>query len=219
MTVTKAVRIRARTLSKRVARRAKYEQVKRLSAYPMDISPTSRISLLARLRTPVILGDWSTIDSGTIFKGNGQVTIGRYCEIGHNVLVITSNHRMTGANMLYQIHSHHGWPVPVADQGPTTIGHGVWIGDEVILLPGAVIGDGAVCAAGAVVAGDVAPFTIVGGVPAKPIRRRFADDVIELFEKLRWWDWPPERVARNRRFFEQDLDGLTPDEVRELIVD
>jgi virginiamycin A acetyltransferase len=134
------------------------------------------------------------------------------------VLVITSNHRVTGANMLYQIHSHHGWRIPATEEGPTTIGHGVWIGDHVIVLPRVDVGNGAVCAAGAVVTRNVPPFTIVGGVPAEPIKRRFGDDVVQLLEEIRWWDWSEDRIARNRRFFEQDLKEFTADDIRALIV-
>lgn len=100
---------------------------------------------------------------------------------------------------------------------PTTIGHAAWVGDGVTVLPGVTIGDGAVCAAGAVVTQDVAPFTIVGGVPAKPIRRRFSDEVVAALLELAWWSWPEERIARNRRFFEADLASLDARQVRALV--
>ncbi|MBP0618123.1 DapH/DapD/GlmU-related protein [Jiella mangrovi] len=70
------------------------------------------------------------------------------------------------------------------------IGHDVWIGHGATILPGVTIGNGAVVGAGAVVSRDVAPYTIVGGVPARLIRRRFSETVAERMERLAWWDWP-----------------------------
>lgn len=75
-----------------------------------------------------------------------------------------------------------------ADQG-VEIGHDVWIGARAIVLPGVTVGNGAVVAAGAVVTDDVAPYTIVGGVPAEPVRRRFSPDVAARVEATEWWDW------------------------------
>ena len=73
--------------------------------------------------------------------------------------------------------------------GRVKVGNDVWIGGGVTILNGAQIGDGAVVAAGAVVAKDVAPYTIVGGVPAKVISQRFSEDEIRSLEKIAWWDW------------------------------
>ena len=77
------------------------------------------------------------------------------------------------------------------------IGNDVWIGYEALILAGVTVGDGAIIAAHAVVTKDVPPYTIVGGVPAKPIRKRFDDDTIAALEKLRWWDWDEERIREN----------------------
>ncbi len=74
------------------------------------------------------------------------------------------------------------------------IGNDVWIGHAAILLPGVTVGDGAVIAAGAVVSRDVEPYTIVGGVPARPIRKRFPDSVAHSLRRIAWWDWPDELV-------------------------
>ncbi|MBB1248533.1 hypothetical protein H2O14_06945 [Rhizobium sp. G21] len=74
------------------------------------------------------------------------------------------------------------------------IGHDVWLGHGVTVLPGVTIGNGAVVGAGAVVSRDVAPYTIVGGVPARLIRERFDRIVAEKYERLAWWDWDHDRL-------------------------
>ena len=86
---------------------------------------------------------------------------------------------------------------------PIRIGNDVWIGQNVLILPGTTIHDGAVCAAGAVVTHDVPPYTIVGGVPAKPIRKRFPDDTIQRLLKIQWWNWSEEKIQNNLEFFYQ----------------
>lgn len=92
---------------------------------------------------------------------------------------------------------------PTRKNPPVNIGNDVWIGQNVIILPGVTIHDGAVCAAGAVVTHDVPPYTIVGGVPAKPIRKRYSDDVIEKLLSIRWWDWTDEKIRENIEYFYQ----------------
>ena len=75
-----------------------------------------------------------------------------------------------------------------------TIGHDVWIGHGATILPGISVGNGAVIGAGAVVSRDVAPYTIVGGVPAKLIRERFPPEIAERMDMLSWWDWEHTRL-------------------------
>ena len=79
-------------------------------------------------------------------------------------------------------------------KGNTVVGNDVWIGQNVTILPGVSIGDGAIIGAESVVAGDVAPYTIVAGNPARLVRRRFDHKTQALLEQLRWWDRPPEEI-------------------------
>lgn len=85
----------------------------------------------------------------------------------------------------------------IRDNRPVVIGNDVWIGAYVSILPGVRIGDGAVIAAGAVVTGDVEPYAIVGGVPAKTIRYRFDEEMIKKLLEVKWWEWSVEEVEKN----------------------
>ena len=73
----------------------------------------------------------------------------------------------------------------------------MWVGYGAVILAGVTVGDGAIIGTRAVVTKDVPPYTIVGGIPAKPIRKRFSEDTIAALLELRWWDWPEERIAQN----------------------
>ena len=83
------------------------------------------------------------------------------------------------------------------NKGDIVIGNDVWIGYEAVILAGVTIGDGAVIGARAVVTKDVAPYTVVGGVPARSVKKRFSDGTIQRLLELRWWDWPEERIREN----------------------
>lgn len=99
----------------------------------------------------------------------------------------------------------HDWkeaPLPITNKGDTLIGHDVWIGNSVTIMQGIQIGHGAIIATNSVVTKNVEPYSIVGGNPAKLIRKRFPDDKIAFLLELRWWDWPVEKISQN-------LDALT----------
>lgn len=83
------------------------------------------------------------------------------------------------------------------NKGDITIGNDVWIGYEAVIMQGVTIGDGAVIGTRAVVTKDVPPYTIVGGVPAKRIKKRFEEDTIAALLHLSWWDWPKEKIRAN----------------------
>jgi phosphonate metabolism protein (transferase hexapeptide repeat family) len=85
-----------------------------------------------------------------------------------------------------------------------TIGNDCWIGHAAIILPGVAVGDGAVIAAGAVVSRSVAPYTIVAGVPTRPIRRRFPEAIAEQLLRIAWWDWPDETLFARLADFRSD---------------
>lgn len=146
------------------------------------------------------LGDYSYIERG------GQVwcaTIGKFVNIAACVRINATNHPMDRASLHhFTYRAGDYWP-GAGDEADffderrakrVSIGHDVWLGHGVTLLPGVTIGNGAVVGAGAVVSRDVAPYTVVGGVPARLIRARFADGVGERMENLAWWDWPHDQL-------------------------
>lgn len=83
------------------------------------------------------------------------------------------------------------------NKGGIIVGNDVWIGFEAVILAGVTIGDGAVVGARAVVTKDVPPYTIVGGVPARPIRKRFDECTVSALLSIQWWNWPEHRIAKN----------------------
>lgn len=87
----------------------------------------------------------------------------------------------------------HAWD----NKGDIVIGNDVWIGFEAMILSGIKIGDGEIIGTRAVVTKDVPPYTIVGGIPAKPIRKRFSDNVISELLKLQWWNWSEDWIKKN----------------------
>lgn len=95
------------------------------------------------------------------------------------------------------------------NKGDIVIGNDVWIGYEAIIMAGVHIGNGAIIATRAVVTKDVLPYTIVGGIPAKPIRKRFNDDTIQKLEILKWWDWSIEKIRQKLPYILNcDIDNL-----------
>ncbi|MCI8437254.1 MAG: CatB-related O-acetyltransferase [Lawsonibacter sp.] len=147
-----------------------------------------------------------------------RLVIGKFCSIacGAKFLFNSANHTQRSLSTYIFPVLFEEWGLDVEripeawdNRGDIIIGNDVWIGYEAVILSGVTIGDGAIVAARAVVTRDVPPYTIVGGVPAKPIRQRFSNpDIAQLLE-LRWWDWPKEKIARTIDAIQSgDLEGL-----------
>ncbi len=163
------------------------------------------------------IGDYTKIDGPIVIKGNERVEIGKYCAIGDDVRVISTNHQVHHANVQLTLHNRHGFECLIESRGPVILGNALWIGDRVTILPGVRVGDGAVIGASGVVTKNVPPFAIAVGVPARVIKKRFPDTIIDELMRIGWWDWSIDRIHRNRRFFEADLRSISVEALRALV--
>ena len=132
-----------------------------------------------------------------------RLIIGKFCSIacGAKFLFNCANHTLKSLSTYTFPLFCEDWDLEKSDvatawdnKGDIVIGNDVWIGYEAVIMAGVHIGNGAIIAARAVVTKDVPPYTIVGGVPARPIRKRFDEEVIRKLETLKWWDWPAEKI-------------------------
>jgi virginiamycin A acetyltransferase len=201
-----------------------------LDAHPMQGFP--RVCFIKNtVNNPqIIIGDYTyyddPVDSENFernvlylypFMGD-KLIIGKFCAIAQDVKFIMNgaNHKLSGISTYPFSIFGGGWEriTPQKEDLPykadTIVGNDVWIGYEALILPGVKIGDGAIIAARSVVSSDVAPYTIVGGNPARQIKKRFPADTIEALEKIKWWDWDVEKITRNlENITSADLAALT----------
>ena len=157
----------------------------------------------------IIVGDFSYIADSDFEShvthhyewNNDKLVIGKFCQIASGVEFVMNgaNHQMNAVST-FPFYTLEGWEQNPPSQndlpikGDTIISNDVWIGQNATILPGVHIGDGAIIGANSVVGSDVDPYTIVAGNPAKPIRKRFDDELIEIMEKLKWWDKSIEEI-------------------------
>lgn len=135
-----------------------------------------------------------------------KLIIGKFCSIacGAKFLFNSANHTLASLSTYPFPLFFEEWELEKKNvteawdnKGDIIIGNDVWIGYEAVVLAGVTIGDGAIIGTHAVVTKDVPPYTIVGGVPAKPIRKRFDDETIAQLLRLKWWDWSEEKISQN----------------------
>lgn len=189
-----------------------------LEKYPMKGFPQVGFIKNFITKPNIIVGDYSyydDVDGPENFENKNvlyhypftgdKLIIGKFCAIAKDVKFIMNgaNHKISGITTYpFSIFSN-GWEkvIPKSGElpykGDTVIGNDVWIGYDSLVMPGVKIGDGSIIASRSVVVSDVAPYSIVGGNPAKEIRKRFPDDIIARLLKIGWWNWPKEIISDN----------------------
>lgn len=159
----------------------------------------------------------TVFDDYSYLAGDAQIIyseIGKFCSIASHVRINPGNHPMDRVTQHHSTYRRVEYGFDTTDDveffqwrrdHKCVIGHDVWIGHGAVIMPGVRIGTGAVIGSIAVVTKDVAPYTIVVGVPSRPLKKRFADDVIQALLKIAWWDW--DRATLEARFAElRDVD-------------
>lgn len=135
-----------------------------------------------------------------------HLIIGRFCSIacGAKFLFNSANHTISSLSTYPFPLFFEEWKLEKGNvtaswdnKGDIVIGNDVWIGYEAVIMAGVTIGDGAIIGTRAVVTKDITPYTIIGGIPAKPIRRRYSEETIAALLELKWWNWTEERIAQN----------------------
>ncbi|NFG42523.1 CatB-related O-acetyltransferase [Clostridium botulinum] len=149
---------------------------------------------------------------------NDKLIIGKFCSIACKAkfLMTSGNHTMNSLSTYTFPIFYEEWGLDVShitdawdNKGDIVIGNDVWIGYDAIIMPGVKIGDGAIIGTRAIVTNDVPPYTIVGGIPAKVIKKRFSNDIIFKLLKIKWWDWPNEKIKANIKHIQSgNIDKL-----------
>ena len=135
-----------------------------------------------------------------------RLIIGKFCSIacGAKFLFNSANHTLSSLSTYPFPLFFEEWGLKKRNvaaswdnKGDIVIGNDVWIGYEAVIMAGVTIGDGAIIGARAVVTKDVPSYTVAGGIPAKPIKKRYPEETIAALSELKWWNWPEERIAQN----------------------
>ena len=201
-------------------------------AFPRTNDPTT-VYLNRVIANPnIIVGDYTMyndfVSDPTQFEKNNvlyhypingdRLVIGKFCSIacGAKFLFTSANHTMRSLSTYPFPLFYEEWGLDKTQvtsawdhKGDIVIGNDVWIGYEAVILSGVSIGDGAIIGTRAVVTRDVPPYTIVGGTPAKEIRKRYDEKTIDRLIQLKWWDWPDDKIRHALpRLMSGDLNNL-----------
>lgn len=131
----------------------------------------------------------------------GDITIGKYCQFGSDIGVHSTNHPINYLSTYINKNLFNGELKKLKKEYKIIIGNDVWIGHGVIIVGNVKIGNGAILAAGSVITKNVAPYSIVAGVPGKVIKKRFSENIIKEVEELKWWDLSENELNNNKELF------------------
>lgn len=199
------------------------------SRYPMDGFPQVGFVRNFVTNPQIVVGEYTYYDDPDgperfeknvlylyPFMGD-KLVIGRFCAIAKDVKFIMNgaNHKISGLSTYPFSIFRQGWETVTPEiqdlpfKGDTVIGSDVWIGYDSLIMPGVKIGDGAVIASRSVVTKNVPAYAVAGGNPATVIKMRFPEETVNRLQKLRWWDWPAEKITRNLRLITgADIEAL-----------
>jgi acetyltransferase-like isoleucine patch superfamily enzyme len=178
-----------------------------------SIHPTATIGHKVKIGPNVSIGRYTNINENTSIR---NAEIGSFCALAPEINFISGNHVMKKPALQAQFYTDTlELPFGSRDNGGIKVGHDVWIGYGAVILPEVEIGDGAIIGARSVVTKDVEPYEVVAGNPARHIRYRFDEGTREDLLELEWWDWPIERIKKNRDFFDTKLNENTDIELIE----
>jgi acetyltransferase-like isoleucine patch superfamily enzyme len=139
---------------------------------------------------------------------SGSITIGKYCQLGADVAIHATNHPIHTLSTYIGSNLFNGELTTLKEIKKISIGNDVWVGHNVIIVGNVTIGNGSILAAGSVITKDVEPYTIVAGVPAIPIKKRFTQEIISEIEALQWWDLSEEELLKLKPIFFKNLNKI-----------
>ena len=163
------------------------------------------------------IGTGTQINGPMVAKGPGSLSIGNHCAIGQNIRIITTNHSLGHLNVQHNLQEDITGRVQFGGRRDVQIGSNCWIGDCVIILAGVQLGNGCVVGAGAVITKSFSSCSVLAGVPARLLRKRFDDEIIQALEDLAWWKWDLQTMRRHSELFDTNLDELSNTEFLDLI--
>lgn len=155
----------------------------------------------------ISLGYATTLGYNNFLHGN--ISIGKYCQLGADIAIHTTNHPTNYMTTYINKNLFNGELKKLKETNTVVIGNDVWVGHNALIVGNVKIGNGAIIAAGAIVTKNVSPYTIVAGVPAKPIRKRFSDAIINEVEALKWWDMSEVELEKIKPMFFKDFNNNT----------
>jgi len=165
--------------------------------------------VLLSTESKIIINRYSSINGPNTDLINyiNPIIIGSFTSIARNVSIQEFNHNYDTITsyLIFKNIFKESKSKDISSKGQVTIGNDVWIGTQSIILSGSSIGNGAIVAANSVVVGDIPPYAIVAGSPAKVIKYRFSEEIIEALEKIKWWDWSIEKIIENKELFSGKL--------------